>query len=144
MLSLPGDPFVVPDREEQIELLGEQLVVVAQVVTEQAERHDERASPRHDLGSTVRDQVDVRELLEDPDRVVGGEHTHGAREPDLLRDGGDRGQRSRRRRNEVVGTVMLADGEHLQAELVRQPGFLQEVAHAFRGTETGVEGGEGD
>src|SRR5213596_194736 len=81
---------------------------------------------------------------DDPVRVVGGEHTHGAREPDLLRDGGDRGQRSRRRRDEVVGTVMLSDGEHLQAELVRQPGFLQEVAHAFRGTETGVEVGEGD
>ena len=39
---------------------------------------------------------------------------------------------------------MLSDGEDLQAELVREPGLLQEVAHPFRGTDTGVEVGEGD
>jgi hypothetical protein len=39
---------------------------------------------------------------------------------------------------------MLSDCEDLQAELVSEPGFLQEVAHAFRGTETGVEVGECD
>ena len=39
---------------------------------------------------------------------------------------------------------MLSDGEDLQAELVREPGFLEEVAHAFLGTETGVEVGERD
>ena len=96
MLSLPGDALAVADREQQLELLGEQLVVVAQVVTEEREGLDERATPRHDLCSTAGDQVDVRELLEDPDRVVRREHAHGAREPDLLRDGGDRGQHGRR------------------------------------------------
>src|SRR3954468_1200121 len=49
----------------------------------------------------------------------------------------ERGRTSGRRRDEVVGAVMLSDGEALQAELVRERGFLQEVAHAFRGTETG-------
>ena len=39
---------------------------------------------------------------------------------------------------------MLSDCEDLQAELVREPGLLQEVAHAFRGTEAGVEVGESD
>jgi hypothetical protein len=39
---------------------------------------------------------------------------------------------------------MLSDGEDLQAELVCQPGFLEEVAHALGRTETGVEVGEGD
>ena len=39
---------------------------------------------------------------------------------------------------------MLSDGEDLQAELVREPGLLQEVAHPLRGTDTGVEVGEGD
>src|ERR1700759_3058939 len=58
VLSLPGHALAVADREQQLELLAEQLVVVAPVVAEQRERFDERASSRHDLRSTARDQVD--------------------------------------------------------------------------------------
>ena len=96
MLALPGDALVVPDREQQLELLGEQFVVVAEVVAEQRERLDERSAPRHDLGPSARDEVDVGELFEDPDRVVGGEDGHRAREADLPGHGGDRGQCRRR------------------------------------------------
>ena len=39
--------------EQQFELLGEQFVVVVEVVAEQRKRLDERAAPRHDLGAAA-------------------------------------------------------------------------------------------
>ena len=68
-----------------------------------------------------RDEVDVRELLEHANRVVGREDGDRARQPDLLRDRGDRGERRRRRADEVVGAMVLTDRDHRQAELVREP-----------------------
>ncbi len=59
------------EREQQLELLGEQLVVVVQLVAEQRERFDEGAAPGHDLGAAAGDQVEGGELLEDPHRIVG-------------------------------------------------------------------------
>ena len=61
------------ELEQQVELLGEQLVVVVEVVAEQRERLDERAAPGHDLGAAAGEQVERRELLEDPHRIVRGQ-----------------------------------------------------------------------
>ena len=60
--------------EQQLELLGEQRVVVGELVAEERERLDERAAARHDLGAPAREQVERRELLEDAHRVVRAEH----------------------------------------------------------------------
>src|SRR3712207_2618645 len=62
----PGHPVGVPQLQEQVQLLGEQLVVVVERVAEQRERLDERPAPGHDLRAAVREQVDGRVLLEDP------------------------------------------------------------------------------
>ena len=67
-IARPADPFVFAQRQQQLELFGEQRVVVAEVVAEQREGFDERAAPRHDLGATARQQVEGGELLEDADR----------------------------------------------------------------------------
>ena len=144
MLAAPGHALAVSEGEQQLELLVEQLVVVAEVVAEQWERLDERAPPRHDLRAAARDQVDVGELLEDPDGVFRREDRHRAREPDLLRLRRDRGERRRRGRDEVVGAVMLADGEDLQPQVVGETGLLEEVAHPLLGADAGVEVGESD
>ena len=61
--------------EQQVELLGEQLVVVVEVVAEQREGLDERAAPGHDLGAPARQQIERRELLIDPHRIVGADST---------------------------------------------------------------------
>ena len=84
------------------------------------------------------------ELLEDPHRIVGGEHGHGAREPDLLGHGGDRRQCRGWGGDEVVGTVVLSDREELQAELVGEFGFLEEIVHPLLGADAWVQVGEGD
>ena len=88
-------------------------------------------------------QVELGEVLEDADRVVGAEHGDRAREADPLGPGGDRGQHDRRRGDEEVGAVVLADGEHVEAELVGQLGLLEQVAHPLLRADAGGEVGEG-
>ena len=62
----------------------------------------------------------------------------GAREADLLGAGRARGQRDGRGRDREVGPVVLADAEHVEADLVGQLGLLQEVAHPLLAGSTPV------
>ena len=62
-------------RQQQVELLGEQLVVVVEVVAEQRERLGERAAPGHDLGAPAGEQVDGGEVLEHAHGVVRADST---------------------------------------------------------------------
>ena len=139
----PGHMRRLADLQQQLELLGEQLVVVVEVVAEQREGLDERTPPGHDLGATARDQVELGELLEDADRVVRAEHRDRAREPDPLGPCRDRGQGDGGRGDEEVGAVMLADREHVEPELVGELGLLEQVAHPLLGADARGEVGEG-
>ena len=80
----PGDRFAVAQLQQQVELFGEQRVVVAEIVAEQREGFDEGAAPRHDLGAAAGKQVERRELLEHPHRIVRRQHRHRAGQLDLL------------------------------------------------------------
>ena len=121
----------IAEREQQLELLGEQLVVVVEVVAEERERLDERAAAGHDLGAAAREQVERREVLEDAHRVVGAEDGDGARQPDPLRARGGRGEHDGRRRDGEVGPVVLADAEDVEADLVGELDLLDQVAQAL-------------
>ena len=124
----PADRFAVAQLEQQVELFGKQRVVVAEIVAEQRERFDEGAAPRHDLGAPARQQVERRELLEHADRIVRREHRHRAGQLDLLGAFGGRGKNHRRRRGGVVGAVMLAEAEHVEADLVGKLDLFDQVA----------------
>ena len=139
----PRDVDVVAQLQQQVELLGVELVVVLEVVAEEREGLDERAAAGHDLRAAAREQVDLGEVLEDADRVVGAQHGDRAREADPLGGDGRGGQRDRRRGDEEVLAMVLADGEHVEAELVGQPDLLHEVAHALLGADARAEIGEG-
>ena len=129
--------------QQQLELLGEQLVVVVEVVAEQREGLDERAASGHDLGPAARDEIDMGELLKDSDRVVGAEYGDRARESDSLRACRDSSQRDGGRGDEKVGAVMLADREHVQTELVGELGLLEQLAHALPRADARGQVGEG-
>ena len=116
--------------EQQVELLSEQCVVVGEVVAEERKRLDERAAPGHDLGAAVRDQVDRRELLEDPDGVVGAQHADRARQSQPRRPRGDRGERDRGRRDDEVPAVVLADAEDVEPDALRELRLLEQLPHA--------------
>jgi hypothetical protein len=91
--------------------------------------------PRHDLGAPARQKVEGREALEHPDRIVGAQHGHGARQADPFRALGGGGQHDGRSGDDIVGAVMLAEAEHVQADLIRQLDLLDEIAQALCGGE---------
>ena len=57
--------------------------------------------------------------------------------------GRDCGQRDGRRGHQEVGAVMLADREHVEAELVGELRLLEQLRHALLWADVGVEVGEG-
>jgi hypothetical protein len=48
----------------------------------QLERLEDGAAPGDDLSAALADQVERGEILVQPDRVEGGQHGHGAGQPD--------------------------------------------------------------
>src|SRR5436190_7811266 len=58
---------------EEIELVLEEHLVIAERVSEQGKRLGERATPENDLGAPVRERVERGEALEDADGVVRAE-----------------------------------------------------------------------
>ena len=141
--SRPGDAFARADLQQQVELLGVEVVVVVQVVAEQREGLDEGAAAGHDLGPAARDEVKLGELLKDAHGIVGAEHGDRAGEPDPLGPRGDRGQGDGRGGDEEVGPVVLTDGEHVEAELVGQHALLDQVLHPLLRADARGEVGEG-
>jgi hypothetical protein len=80
--AAPGHPLLLAQLQQQLQLLGEERVVVIQVVAEERKRLDEGAAPRHDLRAPAGEQVQRGELLEDAHRVVRAEHRHRAGQAD--------------------------------------------------------------
>ena len=127
MLAPPDRMAARADREQEIELFGEQLVVVVEVEAEQREGLDEGAAPGHDLGPAARQAVERGELLVDAHRIVGRQHRDGARETDALRARRARRERDRGRRDGVVRPVMLAEAEHVEPDAVGELDLLHEI-----------------
>ncbi len=116
---------VVADLEEEIELLGEEGVVVFEVEAEEGVGLDEGAAAGDDLGAAAGDEVEGGELLEDADGVGGAEDGDGAGEADGLGEGGCGGEDDGGGGIEVLGAVMLADAEDVEADLVGEHRFLR-------------------
>ena len=131
MLAFPDRMAAGADREQEIELFGEQLVVVVEVVAEQREGLDERAAPRHDLGPPARQAVERGELLVDAHRIVGRKHRDGARQADAFRARRAGRERDRGRRDGVVRPVMLAEAEHVEPDPVGELDLLHEIGEGL-------------
>ena len=127
----PRDVLLLAEPEQQFELLGEQRVVVAEVVAEEGEGLDERPAADHDLRAPAGQEIHGRVLLEHADRVVGAEHGDGAGQPDALRTRGDRRQHHGGRRDREVGPVVLADAEDVEADLVRELGLFENLTQSL-------------
>src|SRR2546430_17596505 len=73
------------------------------------------AAPRHDLRASTRDEVERGEVLEDPDRIVGAQHAHRARVPDLRGAGRRLRADSGRRRDHEVWALIFPGAERVDA-----------------------------
>ncbi len=125
--AAPGDRLLVQQLHEQLELLLEQHVVVAQVVPEQREGLGERAAPEDHLGTAARDRVHGREALEDPDRVVRAQHRHTGGELDPRGTGGDPGQHGLRGGDRVFRAVVFAERDDVDAEFVGEHRLVDDL-----------------
>jgi hypothetical protein len=74
---------------------------------------------------------------------TGAENGDGARQPNALGSRRGGGQWHDRRRDGEVGAVVLADAEHVEADLVGQLDFLDQVTQAPLGSDARVHVGEG-
>ena len=132
------------DFEEEVEILCEEGVVVLEVEAEEGEGLDEGAAAGDDFCPSVGEQVEGGELLEDADGVGCGEDGDGAGEADALRDGGSGGEDDGGSGVEILGAVMLADAEDVEAGLVGEGDLDEEVAEAIGGGDGEAGGGVSD
>ncbi len=131
-LAAPGDRLLREERCEEVELLLEELLVLVQLESEEREGLDERPAAEDHLGASVRECVEGREALEDPDGIVGAQDRDGGSEADPLRAPGDRCEHHLRRRDGELVTVMLADAEEVEPQPIRELGFRHHVAQHLR------------
>jgi hypothetical protein len=129
---------------EEVELLGEQGLVVVQLVAEQREGLDEGPPAQDDLRATTGDAVQGREPLVDAHRVVAGQHGHGGPEAQPLGASGDGREHDVRRGDREVGAVVLPDAQDVDADLVREHALLDDLPQGRRGVLEVAVGAERD
>ena len=143
-LTGPGDGLLRQQRREQVEFFREQLLVLGQVEPEQRERLDEGTPAENDVRAPLGHGVDRRKALEDPDRIVRGQHGHGRAQTDRVGDRGQAGQDDVGGRNREVGAVMLPHREVVDAHAVGETALLDDVADHLRLMDRGAGGVDGD
>ena len=114
----PVDFGVFAEGEEEVEFFGEEVVVVFELEAEEGEGFDEGAAAGDDFGAAVGDEVEGGELLEDSDGVGGAEDGDGAVRRMCFGAGGGGGEDDGGGGVEVLGAVVLADAEDVEADLV--------------------------
>src|SRR5690606_34838851 len=68
--ALPTYRAALQQSGKQIQLFGEQRLIVVERIAEERERLCERPTPQNDLSSSIGDRVDRREALKYPHRLV--------------------------------------------------------------------------
>ena len=130
--------------EQEVEFFGEEGVVVFELEAEEGVGLDEGAAAGDDLGASLGEEVEGGELLEDADGVGGAEDGDGAGEADAFGAGGGGGEDDGGGGVEVLGAVMLADAEDVEADLVGEFDLFEQVAEAVGGAGGEAGGGIGD
>ena len=69
MFSRPMDMRVLTNLKKQVQLFGEERIVILQFQTKQWERFDKRTATNNQFRSASREQVESRKLLEHPHRI---------------------------------------------------------------------------
>src|ERR1700737_3411031 len=103
-------------------------------------RPGEGTTAGDDLSAAAGDEVERGELLEDADGVGGGEDGDGAGEADIFGERGGGGEDDGGSGVEVLGAVVLADAEDIEAELVREGDLFEQIAETI-GRRDGDAGG---
>jgi hypothetical protein len=120
---VPGYGLIFAEIQQQLKLLGEELVVIGKGVTEQRKRLGKRAPADHQLGTPARHQIERHEVLEHPYWIGRAEHDNGTGQLDRFRASGDGCKNDLWSRSRHVRTVMFAYSIDLQTEVVGELGL---------------------
>ena len=131
MLAGPVDVGGFAEGEEEVELFGEEIVVVFELEAEEGEGFDERAAADDHLGAAVGDEVEGGEVLKDADGVGGAEDGDGRGEADVRGAGGGCGEDDGGGGVEVLDAVVLAEAEGVESYLIGEFDLLEEMDDAF-------------
>ncbi len=134
MLAGPVDVGILTNLEEQLKFFRKKRVVIVEIEAEQRIRLDEGAAANHNLGPSLRDEIQGGEVLEDADRVVRAQDGDGAGQADTLGTRGRSGENHGRRGGYEFLAVVFADAENIQADLVGELDFFEKIAHTLGGT----------
>ena len=107
MTARPVDVGVLAEREEEVELFGEEVVIVFELEAEEGKGFDEGATPGDDFGAAVGDEIEGGELLKDANRVGGAEDGDGRGETDVFGEGGCGGEDDGRSGVELLCALFL-------------------------------------
>jgi hypothetical protein len=110
--------LVSQQAREQIELLLEELLVVAEVESEERERLRQRTATDNELRAAVRDGVEGGELGVHPNGILRTQHGHGCAEPDAFGSASDRRQDHVRCGVHHVAAVVLGDVERVDPDSI--------------------------
>src|ERR1700733_16253149 len=108
MFAGPLDVGAVANLQEQVELFGEEGVVVFELEAEERVGLDEGAAASDDLCASVGDEVEGGEVLEDADGIGCAENGDGRGEADAFGAGGGGGEDDGGGGVEVLGAVVFA------------------------------------
>src|SRR5258708_18612589 len=134
MLAGRADFRVLTNLQQEIEFFREERIVVFEVEAEEWIGFDERAAADNDLCSTLRKQVERRELLKDANRISRAEHGYSTGQTDPASACSRRGQDDRRRGVGEIVPVVFADAKNIHPDTVGELDLLQKIVQALRGT----------
>ena len=135
-LSRPPNVLVVANREQEAELLFEEVVVVLEAEPEERIRFHERAASGHDFRPALREEIERGELLKHAHGIGRAQHRDGTRQPNAFRARGGGAQDDGGRGIEEVAPVVFADAERVEADGVRAFDLFDQVAEVLRRIDT--------
>ena len=135
MLAGPVHMLVLTDLEQQIELLGKERVVVLEPEAEQRKRIGERTAADDHLGPALRNEIERGEILEHPHRIGRAQDRHRTGETYAARSCRRGAENDGRSGVEEVLTMMFADSEDIESDLIGVFDLLEQVAQALRWTD---------
>jgi len=127
--------LVIADIEQQTELLGKESVIVLESETEQRKGLDGRATADNHLCPSARDKVESGELLKYSDGIRRAQHRDRTRKAYAGRSRGRGGEDDGGRRIQEVLTVVFADSEGIESDLVGKLDLFDEVLQSLRRTD---------
>jgi hypothetical protein len=123
-VPLPVDHVLAPEPVQEVVVLQRQRQRLVDLLTEPGVDRGGVATAQHQVHAALREVLEHRVLLGDADRIVGRDQGRRRGQDQPLGGGGDVGEQRRRRGGEEGRVVVLADREHVEADLL---GLLRDL-----------------